>query len=115
MCNMSKYKKIFSGLLLVLIGGFCLYVIYLYRDVTAINEAIAEEGWTQSIESERTSFDSKRGTFYKQITYKDVDGIDYYYFVNRYLGSDESGIVFSIARNEENIDIDDPTLPYQFQ
>lgn len=112
---MSKYKKIFSGLLLVLIGGFCLYVIYLYRDVTAINEAIAQEGWNQSIESERTSFDTTRGTFYKQVTYKDVDGIDYYYFVNRYLGSDESGIVFSIARNEENIDIDDPTFPYQFQ
>lgn len=115
MCNMSKYKKILLGFLFLLIVGFCLYIVYLYRDITAINEAIAEEGWTQSIESERTSFDSKTGTFYKQVTYKDVDGIDYYYFVNRYLGSDESGIVFSIARNEENIDIDDPTLPYQFQ
>ncbi|OJF90715.1 DUF3139 domain-containing protein [Alkalibacterium sp. 20] len=111
---MSKYKKIFLGLLLVLIVSFGLYSVHLYRDITAINEAIAEEGWTQSIESERTSFDSTRGTFYKQVTYKDVDGIDYYYFVNRYLG-DESGIVFSIARNEENIDIDDPTQPYQFQ
>jgi len=111
---MSKYKKKFSGLLLVLIGGFCLYSVYLYRDITAINEAIAEEGWTQSIESERTSFDSKRGTFYKQITYKDVDGVDYYYFLNRN-PEDNSEIVFSSAMNDENASIDDPTLPYQFQ
>ncbi|GAA0359381.1 hypothetical protein GCM10008932_10000 [Alkalibacterium iburiense] len=111
---MSNYKKIFSGLLFLLILGFCLYIVYLYRDITAINEAIAEEGWTQSIETERTGFDFKTGSFYKHVTYKDSDGIDYYYIVNRYLGSD-SGIVFSIAMDEENVDIDDSTKPYQLQ
>lgn len=111
---MSKYKKICLGFLFLLIGGFCLYSVYLYRDITAINEAIAEEGWTQSIESERTSFDSKRGTLYKQVTYKDSDGIDYYYYVNRD-PEDDSEIVFSIAYDEENVGIDDPAKPYQFQ
>lgn len=86
----------------------------MYRDITAINEAIAKEGWNQAIESERTSFDYKRGTFYKHVTYKDSDGIDYYYFVNRD-PEDDSEIVFSIAMNEENVSIDDPTQPYQFQ
>ncbi|OJF90270.1 DUF3139 domain-containing protein [Alkalibacterium sp. 20] len=111
---MSKYKKKFLGFLFLLIFGFCLYIVYLYRDITAINEAIAQEGWNQSIESERTSFDTKRGTFYKQITYQDSEGIDYYYYVNRN-PKDDSEIVFSAAYDEENVGIDDPTIPYQFQ
>lgn len=111
---MSKYKKMFIGFLFLLIVGFCFYIVYLYRDITAINEAIAEEGWTQSIESEKTAFDSKRGTLYKQVTYKDVYGIDYYYYVNRN-PEDGSEIVFSVAFDEENVDIDDPSKPYQIQ
>lgn len=110
---MSKYKKICLGFLFLLIGGFCLYSVYLYRDITAINEAIAEEGWNQAIESERTGFDFKTGSFYKHVTYKDSEGIDYYYIVNRYLGNDDSGIIFSIAMDEGNDSIDDPTRPYQ--
>lgn len=85
----------------------------MYRDITAINEAIAQEGWTQSIESERTRFDFKRGTLYKHITYKDVDGIAYYYFLNRNPETD-SEIVFSSAMNNENVSVDDPSIPYQF-
>lgn len=110
---MSNYKKIVLGLLFLLILGLCLTIVYLYRDITAINEAIAQEEWTQSIESERTSFDFKRGTLYKRVTYKDSKGIDYYYFVNRNPETDTE-IVFSSAMNDENSSVDDPSIPYQF-
>ncbi|MED1421402.1 DUF3139 domain-containing protein [Bacillus smithii] len=81
----SKKMKGLMLVLLILIGGGFLTDKFYFQKAAAqktIMDHIEEKGYADQIESKKMVYDSKKGTYYMVVYYKDEKGVRYEYFCN---------------------------------
>lgn len=81
----SKKMKGLILVLLILIGGGFLTDKFYFQKAAAqktIMDHIEEKGYADRIGSKKMVYDSKKGTYYMVVSYKDEKGVRYEYFYN---------------------------------
>ncbi|MBE3570176.1 MAG: DUF3139 domain-containing protein [Bacillales bacterium] len=97
----NKKGVIIIGILILIGGGFLTYKFYFQKEMTQkeIMDHIEEKGYTDQIETKKMVYDSKKGTYYMVVYYKDEKGIRYEYFCN---GGLIPAKVFVLAYDQTN-------------
>lgn len=94
-------KKILIALLLIIlaVGGYSVYRISIKTQTTRqIEDAIESKGYNDFISEKKVVYDSKRGSYYVEVIYKDEDKHTYNYDIN-----DDK--VFTYVLDESNVEI----------